>query len=119
MYEYMATVERVVDGDTLYLTVDVGFRIRSTDSFRLHGVDTPEVFGVKKGSVEYEAGKEATQFVKDWLEENADDEGRLLVRTHKETGKYGRWIAEVYTVNGEKSLQQALLVSGHAEAYGT
>jgi micrococcal nuclease len=42
MYEYKAKVERVVDGDTLCLSVDLGFDISRKHSCRLHGINANE-----------------------------------------------------------------------------
>ena len=42
MYEYTARVLKVVDGDTLDLSIDLGFNIWITQRCRLQGIDTPE-----------------------------------------------------------------------------
>lgn len=42
LYGYRAFVARVVDGDTLSLTVDLGFFLRFTGMFRLLGVNARE-----------------------------------------------------------------------------
>ncbi|MHC1610385.1 MAG: thermonuclease family protein [Candidatus Methanospirareceae archaeon] len=55
-YIYKAKLERVVDGDTVDLIVDVGFYISVHQRFRLKGIDTPEIFGVSKDSVQYKRG---------------------------------------------------------------
>ena len=44
-YTYKAHVDRVVDGDTFDVTVDLGFRITTYQRLRLAGVETPEVRG--------------------------------------------------------------------------
>jgi micrococcal nuclease len=99
MYEYHATVRRVVDGDTLDLRIDLGFTVHVEIRVRLGRVDTPEVHGVKKSSEEYARGKVASEFVAQWLQE-ADAFGvPIIIRTQK-TGKYGRWIAEVLDTDG-------------------
>ena len=92
MFEYKAKVLRVVDGDTVDLEVDLGFRTLMRDRFRLSGIDTPETYGVKKGSEEYKAGMKA----KEWLEEKIGGE-IILIKTHKDKrGKYGRWLCEIF-----------------------
>jgi len=92
LYEYAATCERVVDGDTVDLAVDLGFRVTFRDRFRILGIDTPEVYAVAKDSEEYAAGKRAS----DWLREKIEGK-RVFIRTHKDSrGKYGRWLAEVF-----------------------
>ena len=42
MYEYAAKVERVVDGDTIDVTLDLGFSIQYQARIRLLGINTPE-----------------------------------------------------------------------------
>jgi micrococcal nuclease len=43
MYEYKARVNRVVDGDTVILDIDLGFETWiNNQSVRIYGVDTPE-----------------------------------------------------------------------------
>jgi micrococcal nuclease len=110
-YTYPATIVRVVDGDTYDAEIDLGFRIKSCVRLRLGGVDTPETFGVKRDSEEYANGVRARTFVEDWL---ADCELAVWVRTRK-TGKYGRWIAEVYRTDDPVGLAEALLEAGLAE----
>ena len=42
MYEYSAKIRRVVDGDTVDITLDLGFDILYNNRIRLYGIDTPE-----------------------------------------------------------------------------
>ena len=114
---YDAEVLRVVDGDTLDVMVDLGFQVFKKVRVRLYGVDTPEVYGVKEGSDEYLAGKEASQFVHGWLADLGD---RVVLHSHDGkqmgTGKYGRWLAHVYPKSGSgPSLNEELVLAGHAE----
>jgi micrococcal nuclease len=114
----MARVVRVIDGDTLELDVDLGYKVHLTDKFRLGGVDTPEVYGVKKTSEAYKKGKAASAFTAKWVEDNDDAKGNVIVVSEKDEGKYGRWIVTLYPASGQgKSLNQALLDSGHAKPY--
>lgn len=43
MYQYKATVNRIVDGDTVNLTIDLGFRLSYTANCRLSGINAPEM----------------------------------------------------------------------------
>lgn len=115
MYQYRAQVVRVVDGDTLDLRVDLGFHVNLNIRARLVGIDTPETFGRKRGSAEWEAGMEAVAFVHTWLMENYVDakERTILIDSHKGQGKYGRWLVDVIGRDGS-SLNKALLDSGNA-----
>ena len=42
MYEYNALIDRVVDGDTLKCTVDLGFSTWKKITVRMEGINTPE-----------------------------------------------------------------------------
>jgi micrococcal nuclease len=42
VYTYKAIVTNVVDGDTVDVTVDLGFKIHTVQRIRLAGIDTPE-----------------------------------------------------------------------------
>jgi micrococcal nuclease len=107
-----ATVVKVVDGDTMDLDVNLGYRVTFSDRFRLYGIDTPEVYGVKKTSEEYQKGLKASAFAKEWV---AKQEGKVLVRSAKDRGKYGRWLATIYAADGEgESLNDLLVSSGNA-----
>lgn len=108
-YNYWAKVERLVDGDTLHLEVDMGFNTAIHETFRLLGVNTPEKYGVKKGSEEYIKGVAASAFVESKLPED----GWIEIEVYKDKKeKYGRWLAMVF-INGE-NLNESLLANGHA-----
>lgn len=96
MYEYQATLMDVVDGDTIDMTVDLGFRIHREIRLRLQGIDTHETYGVSHDSEEYQRGKEEAQFVEAWFETGTTDdlEWPFTIRTEKR-GKFGRYLAEV------------------------
>jgi micrococcal nuclease len=87
MYTYKCKVSRVIDGDTLSLSVDLGFNITNEIRVRLIDIDTPEVRGKDR-----EFGLLVTEKVREWVK-NAP--GQLYVST-KKTGKYGRWLARIF-----------------------
>ena len=94
MYQYNAEVVRVVDGDTLVLDIDLGMHtwIRN-EKVRLYGINTPEVYGVKKNSDEWKRGKQSSDFVKNVFDKNKE----VVIITYKDKkGKYGRYIVEIY-----------------------
>lgn len=112
MYRYHARVLRVVDGDTLDLLTDLGFSIKVEMRVRLHGVDTPEVYGVKKTSEEYKKGAAATKFVVDWLDAIGNE---ITIQTHQDKqGKYGRYLVKVINEETGECLNEALVTNGHA-----
>jgi len=114
MYEYQASLLSVVDGDTIDVTVDLGFRIHREIRLRLEGVDTHETYGVSKDSEEYRKGTEEKAFVQEWFEdaESEEFEWPVRIRTEK-TGKFGRYIADV-----ERKSDGAVLNSDLIERFG-
>ena len=114
LYWYLATCDRVVDGDTLDLTFDLGMHVHMKERVRVYGINTPEVYGVKKDSEEYERGCQASARVKELIEGKP-----IWVNTKKDKkGKYGRYLAVVFydDENGQpQSLAQTLVAEGLAE----
>jgi len=94
MYQYKSIIQKVIDGDTLEIAIDLGLSVWIHDEkIRLYGINTPEVFGVKKGSPEWELGNKASDFVKSVLKEKDE----IIVETIKDKKeKYGRYLAMVY-----------------------
>ncbi len=109
-YWYKAKLERVVDGDTLDLVIDLGFYVQLRERVRLAGIDTPEIHGVPKSSEEYKKGLEAKEFVERRLSEN---ENEMVIETRKR-GKWRRWIAKIYLEDSEKTLNDELVEQGLA-----
>lgn len=113
-YTYNGIVTNVVDGDTIDVDVDLGFHITNQIRVRLVGVDTPEIFGVKKDSEEYAEGMKAKEFVEQWLLKTANE---IILRTEKDrTGKYGRWLGTIFMKKfpNEHTLNQQLAGMGWA-----
>lgn len=116
MYEYKAEVIRVIDGDTLEMNIDLGFGVRFQEIVRLAGINTPEIFGVKKDSEEYKKGIEAKTYVENLLmAESLKTEPSIIIKTEKDKkGKYGRYIATII-VNGDINLNEKLVIERLAE----
>lgn len=109
MYQYKATLVRIVDGDTLIVAVDLGFDIVNTMTLRLYGLNAPERYT--------DQGKLATQFVESWFHTNAPD-GVVTLYTQKDKKeKYGRYLATVVSTNGLANLNNELVQSDHAQTY--
>ena len=109
-YCYSATVLRVVDGDTLDLALDLGFRIVSTQRCRLRGINAPEARG-PRASPEGAAAHAHLAFI---LTVGCE----VLVRTHRDLDdKYGRLLADVWTEGAADSVSERMLGAGHAVAY--
>lgn len=89
-YRYKAIIKRVIDGDTFVAEIrTMGFNVTYTDKFRLLGIDTPETYR-PKSEWERAHGKMATALVKELIE------GKEVIINSKKSGKYGRWLAEVF-----------------------
>lgn len=107
-YERHAEVLRVIDGDTLHLSVDLGCDVSVNMTVRLVGIDTPELPTVE--------GKAALDAVRTWL---AEHDNRLVVRTVKDKReKFGRYLADLLPEGADApTLCAYLLETGHARPY--
>lgn len=112
MYIYKAKLERVVDGDTIDVVIDLGFKVTAHQRIRLQGINTPETYNVKKGSEEYKRGMVAKQFVIDRFTENNNE---AIVETGKDTGKYGRYIGVIRLADNSTSLNDELVEKDYAQ----
>lgn len=113
LYWYKSTCKRVIDGDTLELTIDLGLKTYREERIRLYGINTPEIFGVKKESEEYAKGIAA----KNRVEEILKDKDFWVFTVKDSQGKYGRYLAEIYIVINDqlKCLNKVLVEEGLAE----
>lgn len=110
-------VERVVDGDTYWLHLDVGFRQTQLTHVRLDGFDTPELFRPEN---DHEAAKarEAREFVVAWLGED----GPVYVHTRKDPDSFGRWLGVVFRDGPDDtwvSMGEQLAAQGLASVWPT
>jgi micrococcal nuclease len=110
-YRYRAELDRVVDGDTLDVVIDLGFYIRIKERIRLEGLDTPEIYGVPQDSEGYRRGLEAKEYVERRLAEN----GNAIIIETKKLGKWRRWLAKVYLPDSDRSLNEELIEKGLAK----
>lgn len=117
MYEYEATVIRVIDGDTFVALVDQGFDDFTKLAFRVYGIDCPEKTG--KDKIKGLAAKHRTQelippgevvVIKSFKLPREDGRNWPL-----ETDKYGRWLAKVS--RGDMDLASTLILEGHGVSY--
>jgi len=101
MHVYPAVVVRVVDGDTVRLSVDVGFRMRFEDNFRLSGINAAE----GKNSA-------AASRVRELL-----PVGLAVVVSTEKPEKFGRWLADIAIPETCSSVCELLLTEEVAVAY--
>lgn len=125
LYTYVAQVIKTVDGDTMDLEIDVGFKLRQEHRVRLRGINCPEM--------ETKEGQKAKRFVESELAacvvQKPGSKGEyaprpvVVIKTYKQ-GMYGRYIADIIYLKGEsnpenivkygKLLNQVLLDEGLA-----
>jgi micrococcal nuclease len=91
MYEYGCKVERVVDGDTVDVVLDLGFDIFHKCRVRLYGIDTPE--SRTRDLDEKARGKMAGSFLKESID--AGDKIVIQTKLKDSKGKYGRVLGDV------------------------
>ena len=110
-------INRVLDGDTIDVTIDLGFDLFKKERVRIAGVDTPEKR--TRNLEEKELGIDATNWLKKELEDVLAGDDELIVRTelHGGVGKYGRLLGWLYVGDEELSLNEQMITQGYAHAY--
>ena len=107
----------MLDGDTIDVTIDLGFDLFKKERVRVAGVDTPEK---RTRNLEEKAlGIDATNWLKKELEDVLAGDDELIVRTELVggTGKYGRLLGWLYVGDEELSLNEQMITQGYAHAY--
>ncbi len=121
MFTYKATLDRVIDGDTVDLHVDLGFSITIHERFRLAGIDTPELRPRKGTPKQRAAEKVKAKTAKGYVEGFLSNAKEIHITTEKGKGKYGRWLG-VLTVTmpkgNEVNVNEWLVDFGLAKRYG-
>ncbi|HHZ94619.1 MAG TPA: thermonuclease family protein [Flavobacteriales bacterium] len=131
MYEYkVCSIDKVVDGDTVDLTVDLGFKIHHKLRVRLYGIDTPEAR--TRDLEEKKRGLAAKKRLKELLGVGGmfvgiprDLGGAYFVLRTDKKGKYGRYLGTIIkreTVveeneEVETNINDRLVEEGHAVRY--
>ena len=114
----VVTIDKVLDGDTIDVTIDLGFDLYKKERVRVAGVDTPEK---RTRDLEEKAlGIDATNWLKKKLEDTiAGDGDELTIRTELVggVGKYGRLLGWLYINEDILSLNEQMITEGYAWAY--
>ena len=114
------SVNRVVDGDTIDVDIDLGFSISLAKRVRLAGIDTPE--SRTTDTNEKKLGLES----KEWLKKKLEGQTDIVIKTElpDSTEKYGRILGylfigndEVSAVNRRKSINDIMVEEGYAWEY--
>ena len=113
----VVSIDNVVDGDTIDVTIDLGFDLFKKERVRVAGIDTPEK---RTRNLEEKAlGLDATAWIKDHLEGAIDGDDDLIIRTELDggVGKYGRLLGWLYIGDAIVSLNERMIDEGYAWAY--
>ena len=117
-YNFRVTkINRVIDGDTIDVTLDLGFSLTKKERVRIAGVDTPEK---RTRNLEEKAlGIDATNWLKDKIKDTLAGDDELTIRTELVggVGKYGRLLGWLYIGDDEYSLNEQMITEGYAWAY--
>ena len=117
-YNFRVTkIDRVVDGDTIDVTIDLGFDLYKKERVRVAGVDTPEKR--TRDKEEKALGIDATNWLKDKLTETIKGDEELIIRTELKggVGKYGRLLGWLYIGDADISLNEQMITEGYAWSY--
>ena len=91
-YSYVAVVDRIIDADTLWATINFGLNWQATKKLRLRGIDAPEL--------RTEAGQRARAHVEQVL-----TDAQPFVITTTKVDLYDRYLTDIYVLPGEKDLR--------------
>ena len=112
LFHYKATVDRVIDGDTIDVTLELGFDISYRGRIRFQGINAPE--SRTRDAVEKQAGLAAKRYVEDWINGH---EQRVIIQTSlDDRGKFGRILGRILNDEGE-CLNDEMVSLGHATPY--
>jgi micrococcal nuclease len=103
-------INRVIDGDTIDVDIDLGFWITVSYRVRLKDIDAAETR--TKDLAEKAEGLAA----KAWLEKELSREGEWIIETTKED-KYGRILGTLYLVGDPVTINERMLNEGIAYPY--
>ena len=117
-YNFRVTkINRVIDGDTIDVTLDLGFSLTKKERVRIAGVDTPEK---RTRNLEEKAlGIDATNWLKEKLSDAIKGDDELVIRTELVggVGKYGRLLGWCYIGDNDVSLNEQMITEGYAWEY--
>ena len=120
MYEYRATIIKVVDGDTVDVDIDLGFGIIMKDErVRIMGIDTPE--SRTRDKVEKKFGLAAKARLKELLGKTCTLKTQINKDGEDMKGKFGRILGDfiVYDSNTDsyKNVTEIMIAEHHAVKY--
>jgi micrococcal nuclease len=103
MYHYkIKKINKVIDGDTVDLDLDLGFNVTITQRVRLKDINAPEI-----RTLDLEEKKKGI-IAKNWLEDKLSRTGEWVIETYKED-KYGRILGVLYYVGDPVTINEMML----------
>jgi len=90
LYHYIGRVERVIDGDTIRVTLSLGLRVFRSINLRIADIDTPEVFGARAS----EDGRIARDALTEYLGERT-----LYIETRRDKVSFDRYVGSLYVMD--------------------
>ena len=116
MYEYKALINRIIDGDTVDIDIDLGFGVWLRDErVRIMGIDTPE--SRTSDTTEKQFGLAAKARLKELIPEGSMQVLKTEVNKNGEDmkGKFGRILGDFLIE--KKKVTEILVGEGHAVKY--
>jgi micrococcal nuclease len=115
MYEYRARINKVVDGDTVDVDIELGFDIVLTGQrVRIMGIDTPESRTSDK--VEKVFGLAAKNRLKELLGPTAVLKTQIEKDGDDAKGKFGRILGDFIAPDG-RMVTEVMIEEGHCVPY--
>lgn len=115
MYEYKAKINRVVDGDTVDVDIDLGFGVWLHDErVRIMGIDTPE--SRTSNEIEKVFGIAAKNRLKQLLGDTAILKTQVDKSGEDAKGKFGRILGDFVAPDG-RMVTEILIEEGHCVPY--
>ena len=107
----------MIDGDTIDVTIDLGFDLFKKERVRIAGVDTPEKR--TRDKEEKALGIDATEWLKLQLNDVIKSDDELVIRTELVggVGKYGRLLGWLYVGESNISVNEQMISQGYAWEY--
>ncbi len=115
MYEYRATIVKIVDGDTVDVDIDLGFGVVLKDErVRVMGIDTPE--SRTRDKVEKKFGLAAKARLKELLGKTTVLKTQINRNGEDMKATFGRILGDFSTEDG-RMITDIMVEEGHAVAY--
>jgi len=114
LYHYNAKVDRVVDGDTIDVVLDLGFDVSLKARVRFFGIDAPETR--TRDAEEKMRGLESKTYVEHWIDGH---DNKVIIETRLDKrGKFGRVLGRILCPDDAcDCLNDDMLEYGYASEY--